>query len=135
MDSLILISHGNFSKELKKSAEMILGPQEMIHTVSLLLNEGEEEFTEKFEAVTKSLDDNFVVFADLMGGTPCNIASKKLLNGAQFDLYAGMSMPMVISFINASLIGNTQNLVGEAQQSIVKVNDLLAADDFDEEDE
>lgn len=135
MGNLILISHGIFCEELKKSAEMILGPQETIYTVSLLPNEGEEEFTEKFDAVVDSIKGEFTVFADLMGGTPCNIASKKIMLGAEFDLYAGMNMPMIISFINASLVGSTSNLVKEAQQSIVKVNDLLAANDFDEEDE
>ena len=135
MDNLILISHGIFCEELKKSAEMILGPQETVHTVSLLPNEGEKEFTEKFDAVVDSIKGKYTVFADLMGGTPCNIASKKIMTGADFDLYSGMNMPMVISFINASLVGSASDLINEAQQSIVKVNDLLAADDFDEEDE
>ena len=135
MDNLILISHGIFCEELKKSAEMILGPQETVYTVSLLPNEGKKEFTEKFDAVVDSIKGEFTVVADLMGGTPCNIVSKKIMLGAEFDLYSGMNMPMVISFINASLVGSTNNLVKEAQQSIVKVNDLLAANDFDEEDE
>ncbi|MGX7394988.1 PTS sugar transporter subunit IIA [Carnobacterium mobile] len=135
MNNLVLVSHGDFCKELKNSAEMILGPQENIYTVSLLPNEGEKEFSEKFEAVTQSLDGDYTVFADLMGGTPCNIAAKKIMNGSNFDLYAGMNMPMIISFVNASLVGNTQTLVTESRESIVKVNDLLTVDNFDEEDE
>ena len=135
MNNLVLVSHGDFCKELKNSAEMILGPQENIYTVSLLPNEGEKEFSEKFEDVTQHLDGDYTVFADLMGGTPCNIAAKKIMNGANFDLYAGMNMPMIISFVNASLIGNTQTLVTDARDSIVKVNDLLTVDNFDEEDE
>lgn len=135
MNNLVLISHGDFCKELKNSAEMILGPQENIYTVSLLPNEGEKEFSEKFEAVTQSLDGDYTVFADLMGGTPCNIAAKKIMNGSNFDLYAGMNMPMIVSFVNASLVGNTQTLVTESRESIVKVNDLLTVDNFDEEDE
>lgn len=135
MNNLVLVSHGDFCKELKNSAEMILGPQENIYTVSLLPNEGEKEFSEKFEAVTQSLDGDYTVFADLMGGTPCNIAAKKIMNGSNFDLYAGMNMPMIVSFVNASLVGNTQTLVTESRESIVKVNDLLTVDNFDEEDE
>lgn len=135
MNNLVLVSHGDFCKELKNSAEMILGPQENIYTVSLLPNEGEKEFSEKFEAVTQSLDGDYTVFADLMGGTPCNIAAKKIMNGSNFDLYAGMNMPMIISFVNASLVGNTQTLVTESRESIVKVNDLLTVDNFNEEDE
>lgn len=135
MTNLILISHGDFCIELKRSAEMILGPQGNIYTVSLLPNEGEKDFTEKFDAVTDRLGGNYTVFSDLMGGTPCNIASKKIMNGAVFELYAGMNLPMVISFVNAALIGNANSLVMETQQSIVKVNDLLDAGVFDEEDE
>ena len=70
-----------------------------------------------------------------MGGTPCNIASKKIMNGAVFELYAGMNLPMVISFVNAALIGNANSLVKETQKSIVKVNDVLNDGVFDEEDE
>ncbi|WP_313468768.1 PTS fructose transporter subunit IIA [Carnobacterium sp.] len=135
MNNLILVSHGDFCKELKNSAEMILGPQENIYTVSLLPNEGEKEFSEKFEAITQHLDGDYTVFADLMGGTPCNIAAKKIMNGSAFNLYAGMNMPMIISFVNASLVGNTQTFVTDARESIVKVNDLLAVGNFDEEDE
>ncbi|MBW6194514.1 PTS fructose transporter subunit IIA, partial [Pseudomonas aeruginosa] len=48
---LVLISHGLFCEELKKSTEMIMGPQESIHTVSLLPSESAEDFREKFETV------------------------------------------------------------------------------------
>lgn len=66
-EHLVLVSHGRFCEELKKSAEMIMGPQETISTVALLPEEGEADFLEKFEAITESLED-FVVFADLLGG-------------------------------------------------------------------
>ncbi|WP_407390954.1 PTS sugar transporter subunit IIA [Carnobacterium jeotgali] len=135
MKSLILVSHGDFSTELKKSAEMILGSQENIFTVSLLPHEGEKEFTEKFDAVADSLDGDYIVFSDLLGGTPCNTISKKIMNGANFDLYTGMNLPMIISFVNATLIGNPLSILEETKESIIKVNDLLDATNFDEEDE
>ena len=47
---LVLVSHGRFCEELKASTEMIMGPQESIHTVALLPEEGPEDFTAKFEA-------------------------------------------------------------------------------------
>lgn len=135
MNNLILVSHGDFCKELKKSSEMILGSQENIFTVSLLPHEGEKEFTGKFDAVADLLDGNYIVFADLLGGTPCNIVSKKIMSGSKFDLYTGMNLPMIISFVNATMTGNTHTILDETKESIVKVNDLLDADDFNEEDE
>ncbi|MGX7245563.1 PTS sugar transporter subunit IIA [Enterococcus quebecensis] len=134
MDNLILVSHGNFCTELKNSAEMIMGTQDSIYTVPLLAEEGESEFLAKFEKIAQSLD-NFIVFSDLLGGTPCNILSKKLMNGESFELYAGMSLPMVISYVNANLVGTESDFVAEAKESTIKVNELLASDVFDEEDE
>ena len=40
---LVLVSHGRFCEELKASTEMIIGPQESIHTVALLPEEGPED--------------------------------------------------------------------------------------------
>ncbi len=102
---LVLVSHGRFCEELKASTEMIMGPQESIHTVALLPEEGPEDFTAKFEAIVQGLED-YIVFADLLGGTPCNTVSRLILEGRAIDLYAGMNLPMVIEFINSSLTGN-----------------------------
>lgn len=134
MNNLVLVSHGNFCTELKKTAEMIMGTQDNIYTVPLLAEEGEKEFSAKFEETTQSLDE-FIVFSDLLGGTPCNILSKQLMSGAVFELYAGMNLPMVISFVNANLLGSPSDFVAEAKESTVCVNELLATDAFAEEDE
>ncbi|WP_088815056.1 PTS sugar transporter subunit IIA [Streptococcus pneumoniae] len=131
--SLILVSHGRFCEELRGSTEMIMGPQDNIYTVALLPEDGPEEFTAKFEAVIEGLDD-FLVFADLLGGTPCNVVSRLIMEGRDIDLYAGMNLPMVIEFINASLTGADADYKSRAAESIVKVNDLLAGFDDDEDE-
>lgn len=130
---LVLVSHGLFCEELKKSTEMIMGPQESIHTVSLLPSESAEDFRAKFEAVIANLDD-FVVLADLMGGTPCNVVSRMILEGQAIDLYAGMNMPMVIDFINSELIGTELALVESATSNICYVNERITGDDDDEDE-
>ena len=45
---LVLVSHGHFCEGLKMSTEMIMGPQDDIHTVALLPEEGMEDFKQKF---------------------------------------------------------------------------------------
>ena len=131
---LVLVSHGRFCEELKASTEMIMGPQESIHTVALLPEEGPEDFTAKFEATVQGLED-YIVFADLLGGTPCNVVSRLIMEGQEIELYAGMNLPMVIEFINSSLIGADSNYQEKAAESIVKGNDLLAGFAADDEDE
>ncbi len=103
MSKLVLISHGQLCEELKKSAEMIMGPQDDIATVALLPNEGPEDFQAKFKAAIEGEDD-VTVLADLKGGTPNNVAARVLAEGGNFDLYAGMNLPMVISFLNAQML-------------------------------
>lgn len=131
--SLILVSHGRFCEELKGSTEMIMGPQDNIYTVALLPEDGPEDFASKFEATIEKLSD-FVVFADLLGGTPCNVVSRLIMEGRDIELYAGMNLPMVIEFINANLTGAEAHYQSRAAESIVKVNDLLASFDDDEDE-
>lgn len=135
MTELVLISHGNLCVELKKSSEMIMGPQEHVHAVPLLPEEGQEDFLKKFDDLVKDFD-HYVVFSDLLGGTPANTISKQIMLGRDIQLYAGMNLPMVIEFVNASLVGGTPDYVTATKGSIVKINDLLAAQsDEDDEDE
>lgn len=132
MRPLVLVSHGNLCVELKKSVEMIMGPQPEIHTVALLPDEGQEEFLQKFENATKKLDD-FIVLADLYGGTPCNVVAKEIMAGKPYRLYAGMNMAMIIGYLNAAMLGESCDLKKEATAGVIDVNlalkDLLHTND------
>lgn len=110
---------------------MIMGPQEDIYTVALLPEEGPEDFQRKFEETIARLEE-FVVFADLLGGTPANVVSRKLLEGEQFDLYAGMNMPMVIGFLNGVLLGESVDYVDFGTSNLIHVNSLLMTSDEEE---
>ncbi|AYQ24118.1 MULTISPECIES: PTS sugar transporter subunit IIA [Enterococcus] len=131
--NLVLISHGKFCEELKNSAEMIMGQQDNIFTVSLLPSEGPEDFRKKFFDTIEGLSE-YVVFADLMGGTPCNIISKEILSGKDIPLYAGMNLPMVISFINGELINAESDFVVDGKNGICDVGKVII-EDLENEDE
>ncbi|MGL5898560.1 MAG: PTS sugar transporter subunit IIA [Lactobacillaceae bacterium] len=134
MKKLVLISHGNFCVELKKSAEMIMGPQDNIYAIPLLPEDGPESYLKKFQDVVKDLDD-YVVFADLMGGTPANTVAKEIMKGKDIELYAGANLPMVIEFVNSNMINQPSDYVDVARSGILKVNDVISLDDDDEDDE
>ena len=106
---LVLISHGRFCEELKHSTEMIMGPQESIHSVAFASQKKDQKISsKKFLDTIKDFDD-YLVFADLLGGTPCNVISRLIMEGQEIELYTGMNLPMVIEFINSSLIGADSN--------------------------
>lgn len=132
---LVLVSHGSFCEGLKASAEMIMGPQDHIHTVAFLPEEGLDTFRDKFEKVTKHLT-NMVVLADLLGGTPANVVSRMILEGATFDLYTGMNLPMVMGFLNAELLDQDLEMINYGTTGVQHVNQLLqeADDESDDED-
>lgn len=74
------------------------------------------------------------VFADLLGGTPANTVSKKIMNGSDLNLYVGMSLPMVMSYINGKMIGEQPDYVQKAQEGIIHINALLNQDDDDDDE-
>ena len=118
MVDLVLLSHGTFCIGIKESAEMILGPQKNIHTIDLKEGESPEHFQTRFLNLTGSLE-KFVVFTDILGGTPYNVAYKSLLSSEnKFELYTGMNLPMIISYVNAQLVSSNPNLVGDAKNGI-----------------
>lgn len=129
---LILVSHGTFCEELKRSTEMIMGPQDIIHTVALLPEEGPDDFRAKLEKTMDELEE-FVVLADLMGGTPCNVSARLLMEGRNFELYAGMNMPMVIGFLNGVLLNEEVDLVQYGSTNIHHVNELFSSTDDEDE--
>lgn len=124
---LILISHGKMADGIKESCELIMGPQEHVHSVCLLPEESPEDFKKKFDDEVAKFDLNdVIVFCDLMGGTPCNVVSRLIMGGEKIHLVAGMNLPMVISWINAQMIGNDNDYVDAAKQGVVDINQYLA---------
>lgn len=56
------------------------------------------------------------------------------MEGATFELYAGMNMPMVIGFLNRTLTGDPLDYEQFGKENIQHVNTLLTAvADFEED--
>lgn len=132
MSQLILLSHGDFCCGLKRSAEMILGRQASI--VALDLHEGEDpaHFEKRLLNEIKPTSQ-FTVFTDILGGTPYNVAYRlRLSSQYHFELYTGMNLPMIVSFVNGQLIKQKVNLVAEAQAGIKHITATLSEDAADD---
>ncbi|EHR32068.1 PTS sugar transporter subunit IIA [Helcococcus kunzii] len=95
---LLLLSHGSFGEGIKESYRMIAGDDSNILTISLT-DEGIGIFTEKVESLLDELtkDNRVLVFTDMKGGTPFNVALKyQLEHSNKVELVAGMNLPMVL---------------------------------------
>ena len=83
--------------------------------------------------VTNITFNTLLCLPDLLGGAPAIVVSRKLFDGGQFDLYAGMNMPMLIGFLNGVLLGEAVDYVEFGRSNLVHVNSLLTSSEDDEE--
>lgn len=115
---LILISHGKMADEVLKSAEMIVGKIQDAYAVHMSSEKGPIDFNEKLKKIISKTDekDSIIVMADLLGGTPCNIATMQLKNRFNTSIISGYNLGMVLEYAMAR----------ESEFTIVK-NQILEA--------
>lgn len=98
MVQVILATHGAFCTGIRNSAEMIMGPQEYMETVSMKEGGDPQEVAEEIGRLTDSYDGGTLILADLFGGSPCNYASLQLKK-QDVELVAGLSLPMLLQVL------------------------------------
>lgn len=96
---LVLISHGNYALEVKRSAEMIVGSVDNVYTISMLESDGLEGTRRKLQEVLDEIGDAEVVIAtDIMSGTPCNAAVQAMFERGNVWVLTGLNLSMVIEY-------------------------------------
>jgi len=108
MVAIVVGTHGNFSRELIRTCEMILGKRENIAAVTLEPGESTDGLVEKYKKAAKSLDatDGIMFITDLFGGSPYNAACKIAMEEDNVGVVAGVNLSMaleVFSQQNASV--------------------------------
>ncbi len=99
--ALILASHGNMARETLKSAEMIVGKIENAYALSMEASTGILGISTELEKLIEEIQPklkHIVVIADLLGGTPCNVAIEKLIKRDDVTLLSGLNLNMVLEF-------------------------------------
>ena len=120
MENIVLISHGSMAEGVKVSLEMIVGRQEHVHTVSLRPDSDNLQFEKELNEKMKALNGTTLIIADLLGGTPCNGATKNYLNVDGVEIIAGMTLSVVIEAV-VNQQASIKELVCLAQENIVDV--------------
>lgn len=102
MIAIIVGTHGNFSRELIRTCEMILGKRENIAAVTLEPGESTDGLVRKYKQAVKTLDaKNGVVFiTDLFGGSPYNAACKIAMENDNIGVVAGVNLSMALEVFN-----------------------------------
>lgn len=93
----VIVTHGNLAGELLAAAEMIVGPVSHIAAVSIGWHDDVDVARDEVQrAITRvSKSAGVLLLTDMFGGTPTNIASMFLEEGA-VEVITGVNLPMVI---------------------------------------
>lgn len=131
MIGAVIVTHSRLAEELRRAAEMILGPLAALQVVNI------EQETSVENAKKDILDavhqvgadgDGVLILTDLFGGTPTNI-SAELLQPGVVEILTGVNLPMILKFASARPGINLEELVvllkDYTRTTIVRPLDLL----------
>lgn len=124
MKGVLIISHGKMAEGVQDSLEIFFGRKlEQVDHLGLNPSEGPDEFFEILKRKISELDtgEGVIIFADLFGGTPSNLAS--MLVNENVHLLSGFNLAMILEHL--ALRSNEfdpENLVTLTRNGIVYVN-------------
>ena len=129
MVGLVIVCHEDMGAELVRAAEMIVGRIEAVETVSVKQDSAPETLRDRIQSAIKKVDGKkgVMLFTDMFGGTPSNIALAFL--GDAVEVVSGVNLSMLIKFANhrdEKTLPELAKLVQEAaQKSIVIASQML----------
>jgi PTS system ascorbate-specific IIA component len=98
MIGILIIAHGTLAESLSAAVTHVLGsrpPQFASFSVAAI--DDPAQLLPKARQLVQSLDtgDGVLIFSDIYGATPCNLAGKLLVNG-RVEGVAGVNLPMLV---------------------------------------
>jgi mannose PTS system EIIA component len=126
----VIVTHGQLAGELLAAAEMIVGPISHIAAVSIGWHDDVDAARDEVQrAITRvARQGGVLLLTDMFGGTPTNIASMFLEEGA-VEVITGVNLPMVIKLATAtedSLAETARKICDQGRQGIYLAGALLA---------
>lgn len=98
MIGILIVSHGAFGEALIHCASHVLGKRPLnVRQVGVTMHDDPEAILPQAQELVRQLDDGdgVLVFTDILGATPSNIASR-LLSPGKIEGVSGVSLPMLI---------------------------------------
>jgi mannose PTS system EIIA component len=129
MVGLVIVCHEDLGDELVRAAEMIVGRIEAVETVGVKQDSAPETLRDRIQGAIKKVDrkKGVMLFTDMFGGTPSNIALAFL--GDSVEVVSGVNLSMIIKFANhreEKALPELAKLVQDAaQKSIVIASQML----------
>ena len=112
---IILASHGPFAQGAFECAQMLMGEQENIHIISVLIDSNIDMLRQEMQSRYSQLNqgNGVIILVDIMGGTPCNLASELLISHNDVLLFCGFNIPVLLEVLN-----NREGTLNDVKQAI-----------------
>lgn len=113
---ILIITHGKFGVELLKSVEMIVGEQDNVSALSLNPGEDVDELRNQAERIiieNQSDNKDTIIFVDILGGSPSNIALYLVKKYKEIKLITGVNMFMLIEAFHSKDIYELDELISQ----------------------
>lgn len=130
MIGAIIITHGTLGKALIEAAEIIVGKADRMQILTVTGSDAPDGLRAKIADAVKQVNDGngVLIFTDMFGGTPTNIALS-FLAPEKVDILTGVNLPMLIKFLGyraeKTLRELTLMLKEYGRTSIVLAGDML----------
>jgi PTS system mannose-specific IIA component len=99
---VILVSHGPFAQGALTCAEMLVGKQPHVAVVSIQedtpIDNARTSLRETYQSLNQG--NGVLILVDMMGGSPCNLASELLLTQDDIFLFCGFNIPTLLEIFN-----------------------------------
>lgn len=101
--AIIIGTHGWAAEQLLKTAEMLLGEQQNVGWIDFVPGENAETLIEKYQARMADLDTSqgVLFLVDTWGGSPFNAASRIVVDKENYEVIAGVNIPMLVETLMA----------------------------------
>ena len=101
--AIVIGTHGWAAEQLLKTAEMLLGEQGNVGWIDFVPGENAETLIEKYQARLAELDttQGVLFLVDTWGGSPFNAASRIVVDKPQYEVIAGVNIPMLVETLMA----------------------------------
>ena len=120
----LITGHADFATGLKSALELIAGPQEQLQHLPFTEATNLAEFQEQLVQFSNVEDEEAVIFTDLLGGTPFNMAMTAKANNDRIHIFTGTNLPLLLEFISLQMLDTdkAENLEKLAEASRAGIN-------------
>ncbi|MCF7822304.1 MAG: PTS sugar transporter subunit IIA [Mariprofundaceae bacterium] len=131
MIGIVLIAHARIASEMLAAAEHVLGKQSLIMSLNVEDSDRPDQLHEQLQQMLQQTNtgDGVLIFADMFGGTPCNVALS-LVSEGNVEMISGFNLPSLIKAISlrrqpVSLHELAREVASSGQQYICLASDYM----------